>query len=119
MHINIQSTTEQINSNAGLVPAGQLIDYLGFDKTLDNTAVNETTLHDVPNSSCVRSYLGLLVEGRTAFDEVEDRRSDKLFSDALDVPLVPSAVTMRQRFDPAAGTLDEVLEGSNVYLLRP
>ena len=118
MKFKIQATPESINSSAGLVPAGRLIDHLEFDKTLDNTTVNETTLHDVPNSSCVRSYLGLLLEGRTAFDEIEARRSDKLFSDALDVPLVPSAATMRQRFDQAAGAFDEVLKGGNVRLLR-
>ena len=94
MKFKIQATPESINSSAGLVPAGRLIDHLKFDKTLDNTTVNETTLHDVPNSSCVRSYLGLLVEGRTAFEEVEARRNDKLFSDALDIGLVPSAATM-------------------------
>jgi Transposase DDE domain group 1 len=53
----------------------------------------------VSNSDVLRSYLGLLVQGKSDFDAVEGYRGDKFFKEALGIELLPSSPTLRQRLD--------------------
>lgn len=56
-------------------------------------------------SDIVRSYLGLLVQGKSDFDAVENFRGDAFFKQALGIDLLPSSVTLRQRMDAGAQAL--------------
>jgi hypothetical protein len=58
-------------------------------------------------SDIVRSYLGLLVQGKSDFDAIENHRGDKFFKQALGVGLLPSSPTLRQRMDAHAAALSE------------
>src|ERR1700712_5134655 len=53
----------------------------------------------VKTSDIVRSYLGLLVQGKSDFDAIENFRGDAFYKQALGIELVPSSVTLRQRLD--------------------
>jgi hypothetical protein len=55
----------------------------------------------VANSDIVRSYLGLLVQGKSDFDAIENFRGDAFFKQALGIGLLPSSPTLRQRMDAA------------------
>jgi Transposase DDE domain group 1 len=59
----------------------------------------------VSNSDIVRSYLGLLVQGKSDFDAIENHRGDKFYKHALGITLLPSSPTLRQRMDAQAHTL--------------
>ena len=59
----------------------------------------------VANSDIIRSYLGLLVQGKSDFDAIENFRGDAFFKQALDIKLLPSSPTMRQRMDARAAEL--------------
>lgn len=59
----------------------------------------------VSNSDIVRSYLGLLVQGKSDFDAIENHRGDKFYKHALGISLLPSSPTLRQRMDAQAGSL--------------
>jgi hypothetical protein len=59
----------------------------------------------VSNSDIVRSYLGLLVQGKSDFDAIESHRGDKFYKHALGITLLPSSPTLRQRMDAQAQTL--------------
>ena len=59
----------------------------------------------VSNSDVVRSYLGLLVQGKSDFDAIEGFRGDAFFKQALNIGLLPSSPTMRQRMDARASEL--------------
>ena len=59
----------------------------------------------VASSDIVRSYLGLLVQGKSDFDAIENLRGDKFFKQALGIGLLPSSPTLRQRMDAHAGEL--------------
>jgi hypothetical protein len=61
----------------------------------------------VSNSDIVRSYLGLLVQGKSDFDAIENFRGDKFFKQALGIGLLPSSPTLRQRMDAQAADLFE------------
>lgn len=56
----------------------------------------------VATSDIVRSYLGLLVQGKSDFDAIENFRGDKFFKHALGIELLPSSPTLRQRMDAKA-----------------
>jgi hypothetical protein len=61
----------------------------------------------VANSDIVRSYLGLLVQGKSDFDAIENFRGDAFYKQALGITLLPSSPTLRQRMDARAGELFE------------
>jgi Transposase DDE domain group 1 len=59
----------------------------------------------VANSDIVRSYLGLLVQGKSDFDAIENFRGDAFYKQALGIALLPSSPTLRQRLDARASEL--------------
>lgn len=59
----------------------------------------------VKTSDIVRSYLGLLVQGKSDFDAIENYRGDAFYKQSLGIELLPSTVTLRQRLDAQAGAL--------------
>jgi hypothetical protein len=59
----------------------------------------------VANSDILRSYLGLLVQGKSDFDAIENFRGDAFYKQALGIGLLPSSPTLRQRMDARAAEL--------------
>lgn len=59
----------------------------------------------VANSDIVRAYVGLLTQGKSDFDAVENFRGDTFFKQALGIGLLPSSPTLRQRMDARASEL--------------
>ena len=59
----------------------------------------------VSNSDIVRSYVGLLVQGKSDFDAIENHRCDKFYKQALGISLLPSSPTLRQRMDAQSTAL--------------
>jgi hypothetical protein len=49
----------------------------------------------IANSDILKSYLGLLVQGKSDLDAIEEFRGDDFFTRALDVGTVPSSSTLR------------------------
>ena len=56
----------------------------------------------VGNADIWRAYLGLLVQGKSDFDAIENFRGDAFFKQALGIGLLPSSPTLRQRLDAKA-----------------
>ena len=61
----------------------------------------------VDTSDIVRSYVGLLVQGKSDFDAIENFRGDAFFKQALGIGQLPSSATLRQRMDGRASDLFE------------
>jgi hypothetical protein len=72
----------------------------------------------VASSDIVRSYLGLLVQGKNDFDAIENVRADKFFKTALGIGLLPSSPTLRQRMDANAPALSAQVPAMVEQLLR-
>ncbi len=72
----------------------------------------------VSNSDVLRSYLGLLVQGKSDFDAIEGVRGNTFYKQALGVGQVPSSPTLRQRLDAQAAALFEHVPGLIEELLR-
>lgn len=63
----------------------------------------------VPNSDILRAYLGLLVQGKSDFDAIENYRGDAFFKQALGIGLLPSSPTLRQRLDSRSNEMFEFM----------
>lgn len=115
--IKLQRTKDRVNSNGGQVLVGALLDRIAFGHSADAIRAGKRTRRGIANSECLRSYVGILMEGRTAFEEVEQYRGDDLFREVLGLRAVASAPTLRQRFVEANGDLDEAIGTDNRRLL--
>ena len=71
----------------------------------------------VSNSDILRSYVGLLVQGKSDFDAIENFRGDAFFKQALGIALLPSSPTLRQRMDMRAADWFDSLLTMNEALL--
>ena len=88
---------------AGLALVGHHLRQLDAQFKRIDTALPVRT--GVASSDIVRSYLGLLVQGKSDFDAVEGFRGDAFYKQALGITLLPSSATLRQRLDSAAAAL--------------
>ena len=61
----------------------------------------------VATSDIVRAYVGLLVQGKSDFDAIENYRGDTFYKQSLGISLLASSATLRQRMDAAAAPLLE------------
>ena len=70
-----------------------------------------------PDSAVAMSYVALLCQGVTEFDAIENMRGDATFAQALGMPLLPSAPTVRQRVEQRGQDWLEPLFDANARLL--
>jgi Transposase DDE domain group 1 len=93
-----QSDTATLTSHAGLALVGQALRHTRLVSDLAAVALR----HGIAHADCVRSYVGLLTTGKSDFDAIENRRGDDFFRTSLGLGQVPSAPSLRQRFDDRA-----------------
>lgn len=123
MKFIIQAGREALESNGGLVLAGKILSGLDLDRRVNaivsrSKSVGAGELEPkITNADVLRSYYGLLVLGRTAYEDIELYRGNGFFRRALGIKRVPSAETLRQRLDGAAGRFDRILKEANAGLL--
>jgi hypothetical protein len=117
MKLVIAGTDETMSANAGLAVAGSLMKSLRLGRNLNNIRLTSDE-PDISNQDVLRSYLGLLLMGRTNFEDIELYRNDGIFRVLLDIKKVPSAATLRQRFDAARGAFDAEVRRYHVEFLR-
>jgi len=88
---------------AGLALVGHMLSAVG--PVLGRIDAAVPVKGGVANSDIVRSYLGLLTQGKSDFDAVENFRGDTFFKQALGIGLLPSSPTLRQRMDARSSEL--------------
>jgi len=92
---------------AGLALVGRHLDRLASVFKRIDAALPVTG--GVATSDILRSYVGLLVQGKSDFDAIENFRGDTFFKQALGIKLLPSSPTLRQRMDARASELFDFL----------
>ena len=114
---SIRQTRQLITGQAGLVLAGQaLARFAQLPQQIDpKFPVSAPAL---PTSDVIKSYVGLLCQGKNDFEAIEGYRGDGFFTAALGLRAVPSAARLRQRLDALAGAEAlEAVDGVNERLL--
>jgi len=66
----------------------------------------------------LRSYVGMLSLGQTDYEAVSNKRDDDYFKQSLGIQKVPSAETLRQRFDELAEELRPLADASSTEFLK-
>ncbi len=111
----IKKLSYDLTSNAGLALVGQYMKRLQISAGVDRKF--PVGVGGIVNSDILKSYLGLLVQGKNDFDAVEEFRGDNFFTRALDVGVVPSSSTLRQRMDSHAASWFDLTGQFNLALL--
>ncbi len=111
----IKKLPYDLTSHAGLALVGQYMKRLGISAGVDRKF--PVGVGGIANSDILKSYLGLLVQGKNDFDAIEAFRGDDFFTRALGVGVVPSSSTLRQRMDSHAASWFELTEEFNLALL--
>jgi len=111
----IKKLPYDLSSNAGLALVGQYMKRLGINNRVDRKF--PVGIGGISNSDILKSYLGLLVQGKNDFDAVEEFRGDNFFTRSLGVGTVPSSSTLRQRMDTHAASWFELASEFNLALL--
>jgi len=118
MKFIIQAGKERLESNGGLVLGGKILSGLDLDRRVNGIVIDGALEPKITNADVLRSYLGLLILGRTNYDDIELYRHDGYFRRALGIKRAPSSGTLRQRLDGAEGRFDLVIKEANVGLLN-
>lgn len=114
--IEVRQLSYDLTPVAGLALVGHYLQSLaGEFKRLDAAL---PIRNGVCNADIVRSYLGLLVQGKSDFDAIEGYRGDTFFKQSLGISLLPSSPTLRQRMDARASELFEHVPALNESLLH-
>jgi Transposase DDE domain group 1 len=106
-------TSHTVTSHSGLALVGRALAASGIDTAL--AAIPQR--HGIAHADCVKSYVGLLATGRSDFDAIENCRSDAFFASALGIDKVPSAPSLRQRFDEHANAMIPHIDATTVRFL--
>lgn len=101
--IQVKQLEYDLTPTAGLALVGHHLKALASVLAEVDSALPVRT--GVATSDIVRSYLGLLVQGKSDFDAIENLRGDKFFKHSLGIGLLPSSPTLRQRMDSHAARL--------------
>jgi hypothetical protein len=81
----IDTTTDQLNSIGGIALVGKICERIGFGSASS----------PVSHPEILKSLVGLFVQGRTRYEEMELFRRDRLFRDSFGLAYVPARETLR------------------------
>ena len=99
-----QSQTETYSAQGGLLLVGQCLNNYA---DLEEISTPFGPGGEVSNADIVRTYVGLLAQGKSDFEAAENVRNNKPFKLSLSIKRVLSASRLRQRMDENARFLIE------------
>ena len=105
-----QSKTSELTSHSGLALVGRALEHTHLDRDLATIPLR----HGIAQADCVKSYVGLLCAGKSDFEAIESRREEAFFKTALGIDRVPSAPSLRQRFDEQANAMIPIIDAASI-----
>lgn len=114
----IEQGDEHLASHSGLGLAGALVDRTRLKKRLNALPLPGVKQPDISHFDNAAAMVGLLCMGKPDFDAIEPLRDEPFFPMSLGLEATPSAPTLRQRIEMAAGAFDPVVVEESARLLR-
>jgi hypothetical protein len=111
--IKIETTTERIESKGSLLLAGKLAIKAGLHNIHSAVVKNAAAI--------IISLYGLMVEGKTDFESMKEKREGLFFKEALGLSCVYAKETVRLYLEDMAEEADTIIEqlwGSSASLIR-
>ena len=117
----IEFSTERLITPSGLSLVGQMPGKSSFIKKCNNMKVDgKRSQSQIKNGDILLSYIGLLCQGKTSYDAVNEMSDDpEYYNLALGITrAIPSAETLRQRMDGTGSSLREEILNANVAMFH-
>ena len=86
-------------THSGLALVGLMLNRTKLKQGLNQTLLPDRMAPHISNYDVTVSYIGLLCQGKSNFDHIEQFREDPFFWQSLMLGSVPSSPTLRQRLD--------------------
>ena len=118
-HLKLVFGDERIIPASGLGVIGAMLGKSNFKKHCDRQQVNpKRSQPQIKNGDILLTYVGLLAQGKTAYEAVNEFDDDPdFYKDALGISReIPSAETLRQRMDDIGDTIRPELLEANVEM---
>jgi hypothetical protein len=111
-----QSDEEFYTSHSGISLVGLALNrFTSIPTGLEKVAPSNDS---ISHADAIKSYCGLLAQGKSDFVAIEQFRNDDFFRESLGNKHVPSEGTMRQRMDEHAEAFLPVLSWASIELLQ-
>jgi len=111
-----QSDEEFYTSHSGISLVGLALNrFTSIPTYLEKVAPSGDA---ISHADCIKSYCGLLAQGKSDFVAIEQFRADDFFRESLGNKHVPSEGTMRQRMDEHAEAFLPVVSWASIELLQ-
>ena len=117
----IEFSNERLITPTGLSLVGQMLGKSNFIKKCNNMKVDgKRSQSQIKNGDILLSYIGLLCQGKTAYDCIRETADDpEYYKLALGITRsIPSAETLRQRMDDIGSSLRNEILGANVEMFK-
>ena len=106
---------------SGLVFVGQILGKSSFVKKINRAPISKDYLQkQIKNGDVLLTYIGMLCQGKPQYEAVREMMDDPdYYKYALGISYaIPSAETLRQRFDMIGDSLRKDIQQANVDMLR-
>ena len=117
----ITFSDERLITPSGLSLVGQMLGKSNFIKKCNNLKVDgKRSQSQIKNGDILLSYIGLLCQGKTAYDDIKEMSDDPdYYRLALGITrAIPSAETLRQRMDDIGSSLRKDILGANTEMFN-
>ena len=106
--IHIEFSDERLITPSGLVFVGQILGKSSFVKKINRAPISKDYLQkQIKNGDVLLTYIGMLCQGKPQYEAVREMMDDPdYYKYALGISYaIPSAETLRQRFDMIGDSL--------------
>jgi len=112
----LEQSDKEITSHAGVALIGAAITKsTNLAQAIDQALPKR---HGTPTSDMVKTYLGLMAQGKNDFEAINNVRDDDFFHQALDLQKdIPTEASIRTRFETEADKLTPLVNQANVDFL--
>ena len=119
--IHIEFSEERLITPSGLVFVGQILGKSNFVKKINRAPISKEYLQkQIKNGDILLTYIGMLCQGKPQYEAVREMMDDPdYYKYALGIAYaIPSAETLRQRFDMIGDTLRNDILQANVDMIH-
>ena len=120
-NITVEFTNERIIPSGGLAVVGAIPSKSDFVKNCNNMKVDcNHPQHQIKNGDVMLTYIGMQCMGKPSFDAVHEMDDDPDFYKAVlgICYAIPSAETLRQRFDLIGSSIRRQILDENIKMLK-
>jgi hypothetical protein len=112
----LEKSDKEITSHAGVSLIGMAIaGFTSLTEVIDRALPKR---HGTPTSDMVKTFLGLMAQGKNDFEAINNVRNDEFFHQALGLEKdIPTEACIRTRFEKEADELIPLINQSNIDFL--